>query len=423
VRPSSNGPGVELVERERPVVERRGQAEPELHQRLLARAVTVVHAAHLGHGLVALVDHEQEVVREVVEQRRRWLARRTSREVPRVVLDAVAVADLLQHLEVEVRALLEPLPLEQLALGLEHLETRLELGADRADRLYHALPGGHVVGLREERDALHLLDHVAAQGVEADHALDLVAEILDAHAAVLVGGQDLEHVAARPEAAVEKIERGAHVLHLGQARQGPVHAGAIAAREHQQHAEEGLGRAQAVDAGDRGHDDDVPPLEQGLGRAQAEPVDLLVDARLLLDVGVRLRHVGFGLVVVVVGDEVLDRVVREEGAELLVELGRERLVVREDEGRAVDRLDHLGDREGLARAGDAEQHLLRVAALHAGGELADRRGLIALRLEGRDEAEAVHLVAGLRASPPPQVSLPAPAPRPWGPPRNARATR
>jgi len=40
----------------------------------------------------------------------------------------------------------------------------------------------------------------------------------------------------------------------------------------------------------------------------SEPLDLLVDRRVLLDVGVGLRDVGLGLVVVVVGDEVLDRV-------------------------------------------------------------------------------------------------------------------
>ena len=41
----------------------------------------------------------------------------------------------------------------------------------------------------------------------------------------------------------------------------------------------------------------------------AEPIDLVVDRRVLLDVGVRRGHVGLGLVVVVVADEVLDPVV------------------------------------------------------------------------------------------------------------------
>ena len=41
----------------------------------------------------------------------------------------------------------------------------------------------------------------------------------------------------------------------------------------------------------------------------AQPVDLVVDRRVLLDVRVGRGDVGLGLVVVVVGDEVLDRVV------------------------------------------------------------------------------------------------------------------
>ena len=102
-----------LLEVQRPVVERRRQAEAVRDQHFLARAVAVVHAADLRHGLVALVDDDQRVVRQVVEQRRRRLARRAAGQVPRVVLDAVAVADLLDHLEIEHRPLVQPLRLEQ----------------------------------------------------------------------------------------------------------------------------------------------------------------------------------------------------------------------------------------------------------------------------------------------------------------------
>ena len=91
----------------------------------------------------------------------------------------------------------------------------------------------------------------------------------------------------------------------------------------------------------------------------------------------RGRHVGLGLVVVVVGDEVLDRVVREELAELAVELRGERLVVRQHHGGALHALDHVGDGEGLARSGDAEQRLVRQALAQALDELLDRLRLIA----------------------------------------------
>jgi hypothetical protein len=50
----------------------------------------------------------------------------------------------------------------------------------------------------------------------------------------------------------------------------------------------------------------------------AHPVDLLVDLGFLLDEGVGARDVGLGLVVVVVGDEILHRVLGEEALELAV---------------------------------------------------------------------------------------------------------
>ena len=141
-------------------------------------------------------------------------------------------------------------------------------------------------------------------------------------------------------------------------------------------------RADAVDAGDRGDDDDVVALEQRARRRVAHAVDLLVDGRFLLDVGVGARHVGFGLVVVVVGDEVLDRVVGEEALHLAIELGGEGLVGGEDQRRALGAHDGLRGGEGLARAGDAEQHLVGLAVVDALDEVGDGGGLVAGGLVG-----------------------------------------
>src|SRR5207248_3416568 len=90
----------------------------------------------------------------------------------------------------------------------------------------------------------------------------------------------------------------------------------------------------------------------------------LVDRRVLLDVEVLLRDVRLGLVVVVVGDEVLDRVLREELAELVAELRRQRLVVGDHESRPLHLLDRERHRGRLARARDPEQRLEPLA----GGE-------------------------------------------------------
>ena len=149
----------------------------------------------------------------------------------------------------------------------------------------------------------------------------------------------------------------------------------------ERHRRIGLDRADAVDARHRGDDDDVVALQQRARRRVAHAVDLLVDRGILLDVGVGARDIGFRLVVVVIANEILDRVVGEEALELAVELGGERLVRREHQRRALRRLDHLGHGEGLAGAGDAEQHLRAVVALGALDQIADRGRLVALGLK------------------------------------------
>ena len=101
--------------------------------------------------------------------------------------------------------------------------------------------------------------------------------------------------------------------------------------EHQHALAPLLRRAEAVDARDGRDDDDVAAREERGRRREPKPRDVVVPGRVLLDVEVGLRDVRLGLEVVVVRDEVLDRVLGEELAELVAELRRERLVVRDDE--------------------------------------------------------------------------------------------
>ena len=143
----------------------------------------------------------------------------------------------------------------------------------------------------------------------------------------------------------------------------------VALGERQGHLRIGLDRADAVDAGDRGDDDDVAPLEDRPRRRMAHPVDLLVQRGFLLDIGVGARDIGLGLVIIVIRDEILDRVLREEALHLAVELRGQGLVRRENDRRAPGALDDMRHRKGLARAGDAEQHLVALAARRSPGTI------------------------------------------------------
>ncbi len=377
-----------LVEPQRPVVQRRRQPEAILHQRLLAGAVALVHATDLRHRDVTLVDDEQRVLRQVVEQRRRRLPRFAPGEVPGVVLDAVAVTQLLDHLEIEAGSLFQALRLHQLVVLVQVLQPLPELVPDLVDHRENALPRGHVVGLGKDRVAGQAVDDLAGERVEHRDALDLVIEQLDPHRLLLrLRGEDVHDVAANPVGAALEHQVVARVLKLRQPGEDVALVNLVAPVQVQNHAQVRLRVSQAVDGRHRGDDDGVPPLQQRLGGGEPHLLDVRVDRRILLDVGVRGGHVGFRLVVVVIGDEVLHRVVGEEFLELAVELRGQGLVRRQHQGRPLHRLDHVGDGEGLAGAGDSQEGLMGEPGFQAVHQRGDRGGLVAGGLVARHDFE------------------------------------
>ena len=216
----------------------------------------------LGDADVTLVDDHQMILGQIVEKRWRRLPRLTARQVTRVVLDPRAVADLLDHLQVEHGALMQPLRLQQLPIPFELRQPLLQLGLDGIDRLQQPVARRDVVRVRVDRHAVQLPDHRAAHRVDEREGVDLVAEHLDAHGDIVVGREDLDHVSAHPELAALEIERGPLVLNLDQLPEHGVPVDLLPRLEHEHHPVVRLGRTEAVDARHGGHDDHVAALEQ-----------------------------------------------------------------------------------------------------------------------------------------------------------------
>ena len=142
--------------------------------RSFAGVVAAVHGAHLRQGDVALVHEEQKILREIIQQSGGHTARRTAGQHCRIVLDALADAHLVQHLDVVVGALGNALRFDELALGGELLDLRVALGADLFQRSGLFFGADDIVAGRKDGN---VLDHVllgAGQGVELGNAVDLV---------------------------------------------------------------------------------------------------------------------------------------------------------------------------------------------------------------------------------------------------------
>ncbi len=328
---------------------------------------------------------------EVVDQAVRPLARRAVVEDPRVVLDPRAEADLAQHLHVVLGALAQAVRLEQLALPLELRAARLELGADRGDRALGLAVGDVVVRGRPDRDVLEVVgDQFARQRIELRQRLDVVAEEHGAIGGLGIGREDLERLALDAEVAAREHGVVAGVLDRDELVQQRVAIDRLAASQQLHVALVDVRRAEAVDARDRGHHDHVAAGEHSRRRRMAQAVDLGVDRRILLDVEVAAGDVRLRLVVVVVGDEVLDGVVGEVGPKLVAQLRRERLVVGDHERRALHRLDRAGHRHRLAGPGRAEQRREAIARRQAGGDLLDCARLVGGGRERGVESKGRH---------------------------------
>ena len=81
---------------------------------------------------------------------------------------------------------------------------------------------------------------------------------------------------------------------------------------------------------------------------------------------------------------------REELLHLAVELSGKRLVVREDEGRAVDVTDDVSDGERLSAARNAQKRLSLNALSDAIRQLLNSFGLVSRRNIIRYELELIH---------------------------------
>ncbi len=280
--------------------------------------------------------------------------------------------------------------LEQLALLAQELDPFFQLGLDQLERLGQLILGRNEMFGRKDLDFVQPSYHLASQRIYLGDAVHLIAEELDAIGQIGIGRLDFKSVPAQTKLAAAQLQVVAFVEDVHQAAQDQLAAHRLPAAELDRHLAV-FGRvAQAVDARHRRHDQHIAPAEKRRSRRQAQPINLIIDVGVLFDVGVGARQVRLRLIVVVIAHEVFDGVVWKELLELGIQLRGQRLVVRHDQRRPVDGLDHRGHDVSLAGAGCAKQRLVLIAGAQPFDQLADGLRLVAGRLEIGNELEVGH---------------------------------
>src|SRR5271155_5975400 len=130
--------------------------------------------------------------------------------MPRVIFDAVAIADGAHHFDIEMRALLHSLRLDDSSLSIEFALPPFELFEDRLNGAFLLLGGQNVMRLRINRHARDVglaWKNFAGERIDAANGFDLAAPKFDTYCGVFVRRMDFYDIAAHAKCAAAEIFR------------------------------------------------------------------------------------------------------------------------------------------------------------------------------------------------------------------------
>ncbi|MPM64203.1 hypothetical protein SDC9_111089 [bioreactor metagenome] len=90
--------------------------------------------------------------------------------------------------------------------------------------------------------------------------------------------------------------------------------------------------AQIINTGNAADNNNVPAFKKGCGSRMAELVYFIVDRGIFFYIGISMRNVGLGLIIIIVGNEILHRVFGKKLLEFAAKLRRQCFVVCQNKG-------------------------------------------------------------------------------------------
>ena len=103
-----------------------------------------------------------------------------------------------------------------------------------------------------------------------------------------------------------------------------------------------------VDTRNAGNDNNVTAFSDSGGSGMSELIYLVINGAVLFDINVLARHIGFRLIIVIVGHEIFHGIVRKKLLELRAKLSGKYLIMGKHKRRAVYPCDNVCHSKGLA---------------------------------------------------------------------------
>ena len=182
-----------------------------------------------------------------------------------------------EHFHVETGALFNTLGFQQFIVIFEVFDSFGQFFANAGNCLRNGRARRDVMIGRVNGDFLQRSGLFAGQAVKFIDVIYLIAEEGYSPGPVfIVGGKDVQRVSLNPESAADEIRLIPFVLQFGQAFVNIPRLHIVADGQRQGHGCIRFNVAQTVNAGDRGHDNDVVVFQNVTGGRVAHAVNLLV---------------------------------------------------------------------------------------------------------------------------------------------------
>jgi len=314
------------------------------------------------------IDYDEKIFAEVIHQAFRAGARRASRKVPRIVLDAVTKTRLFEHFHIVTGALGDTLRFDEFSYRLKIFYAHGELGLDYRNGVQDFLRLGQKVLGRIYIDFFKRAQTFGGKRIYFGYALDDIAEKLNPDARFQICRKHVDDIAFHAEMPSGRLKIISGILHGHKFPQKIPDALGRPFFDENREFFVVLGRAQIVNAGYRRHYDNVPARHQRRRGFQTEPVDMFVDGGVLFYESIRPRNIRFGLVVIVVRDEIFYGVFGKEFLEFRVKLRGQNFIGRDYQGGFLEFFYDGSNYESFAGAGNAEQKVVLLAGTDSVGE-------------------------------------------------------
>ena len=94
---------------------RRRHPKTMLNQSIFPGIISIMHSTNLRHSHVRFINKKNKIIRQIIHQSRRPLARRLSAQITRIILNPRAISSLQHNLNIIFRTRLYPLRLNVFA--------------------------------------------------------------------------------------------------------------------------------------------------------------------------------------------------------------------------------------------------------------------------------------------------------------------